>query len=216
MTRDSLVDVTFYRSCIQRLNQGDRSALEELLRHSEDRLTTLVRKMLRDYPTVSRWEQTDDVLQVALMKMVRALSETKLNDERHFLRLCALQIRRVLVDLARHYKNQRGMQVEPFDMKEGVEQPQGGYEPAAPGGPSSLADWGAFHEEVNRLPEQERDVFDLLWYHGMTQPEAAQVLQIDERTIRRYWTKARLILSERLNRGGDVSSDLNETDGMNT
>ena len=90
MTRDSLVDVTFYRSCIQRLNQGDRSALEELLRHSEHRLTMLVRKMLRDYPTVSRWEQTDDVLQVALMKMVRALSETKLNDERHFLRLCAM------------------------------------------------------------------------------------------------------------------------------
>ncbi len=199
MAEDPLHEVTFYRGCIQRLNNGDRSALDELLRRSEDRLTLLTRKMLRDFPSVKRWEQTNDVLQVALMKMIRALSEATPNDERHFLRLCALQIRRVLVDLARHYKNERRMQVEPFALGDDPDRPRGAPEPAAPSsGSSSLADWGDFHEAVNLLPDDERETFELLWYHGLSQLEAAELLQVDERTVRRRWTKARLILSDRL------------------
>ena len=33
--------------------------------------------MLRDYPRVGRWEQTDDVLQNALLRLWRALEDVR-------------------------------------------------------------------------------------------------------------------------------------------
>ena len=39
-----------------------------------------------------------------------------------------------------------------------------------------LIEWTNFHDQVDNLPEEQRKVFDLLWYKGLTQPEAADVL----------------------------------------
>jgi RNA polymerase sigma-70 factor (ECF subfamily) len=55
---------------------------------------------------------------------------------------------------------------------------------------------------VEALPEGERAVFDLLWYQGLTQAEAAVVLNVSEPTIRRRWRSARLHLHEAL--GGEA------------
>ena len=54
--------------------------------------------------------------------------------------------------------------------------------------------WSEFHQQVERLPEEEREVFDLLWYQGLSQAEAGQVLGVTERTIKRRWASARLRL----------------------
>jgi len=51
--------------CIDRLQAGDDSARDELLAHGSERLKRLTRKIRRDFPGVSHWEQTDDVLQNA-------------------------------------------------------------------------------------------------------------------------------------------------------
>ena len=59
-----------------------------------------------------------------------------------------------------------------------------------------------FHEKVEALPDDEREVFDLLWYQGITQAEAARVLNVTERTIQRRWQAARLSLYEKL--GGEL------------
>ena len=37
-------------------------------------------------------------------------------------------------------------------------------------------------------------MFDLLWYQGLTQAEAAQALGVPERTLRRRWQAIRLRL----------------------
>jgi DNA-directed RNA polymerase specialized sigma24 family protein len=37
-----------------------------------------------------------------------------------------------------------------------------------------------------------------LWYEGLDQPEAAVVLGVDVRTVKRRWQKARLLLFESL------------------
>jgi DNA-directed RNA polymerase specialized sigma24 family protein len=42
-----------------------------------------------------------------------------------------------------------------------------------------------------RMPDSERDVFDLPYYNDLTQAEAARVLQIAEVTVRRHWLRAR-------------------------
>jgi hypothetical protein len=46
-------------------------------------------------------------------------------------------------------------------------------------------------------PDEDRAIFDLLLYHGMTQPEAAEVLGIPLRSFKRRWQAVRLQLMER-------------------
>src|SRR5262249_61821855 len=58
--------------------------------------------------------------------------------------------------------------------------------------PARLATWSAFHEQVAALPEEEREVFDLLWYQGLPQAEAAELLHVNVRTIKRRWVSARM------------------------
>ncbi len=59
---------------------------------------------------------------------------------------------------------------------------------AAPGrersGPVILA---ALYQQIEALPEKERGVVDLLYFHGLRQAEAAQVLGVAEHSVRRYW-----------------------------
>ena len=73
---------------------------------------------------------------------------------------------------------------------------------ADPGGePSTLAEWTDFHEKVQRLPQTEREVFDLLWYEGLTQAETAQLLGVTDRTVKNRWRSAKLELHRLLGEG---------------
>ena len=68
--------------------------------------------------------------------------------------------------------------------------------------PHSISAWTEFHEAVSDLPEDQREVFSLLWYSGLTQADAARVLGISLATLKRRWVSARLILKEKC--GGDI------------
>lgn len=63
-------------------------------------------------------------------------------------------------------------------------------------GPSSLAEWAEFHEQVAQMPEEEQEAFCLLWYQCLGQEEAADVLGVSLRTMKRRWRDARLWLDE--------------------
>jgi RNA polymerase sigma-70 factor (ECF subfamily) len=63
--------------------------------------------------------------------------------------------------------------------------------PSTDTSPSQLARWTEFHEAVEKLPEKERQVFELLYYQDLTQAEAAKMLQVAEITVRRHWLAAR-------------------------
>lgn len=56
---------------------GADSAYDLLLSQASDRLLRLTRKMLRAYPHLQRWEQTDDVFQSAAMRLYRSLAAVK-------------------------------------------------------------------------------------------------------------------------------------------
>ena len=64
--------------------------------------------------------------------------------------------------------------------------------------PNRLAAWSEFHEKVGSLPDEEREVFELIWYQGLSQAEAAEVLHTSQRTLQRRWQAARLHLVEAL------------------
>src|SRR5580704_17424795 len=88
---------------LDRLRSGDCGARDHLVRHACGRLERLTRKLLMNYPGVHRWAQTDDVLQNALVRLLSALKDLAPTTVRDFYALSALQIRRELLDLARHY-----------------------------------------------------------------------------------------------------------------
>ena len=52
-------------------------------------------------------------------------------------------------------------------------------------------EWTEFHEQVRALPEEEQEVFNLVWYEQLTQEQAAEVLGVTTRTVRRRWQDAR-------------------------
>jgi RNA polymerase sigma-70 factor (ECF subfamily) len=184
--------VSLVQGWIDRLRAGDPTARERLLEHASMRLVRLTRKMLRDFPGVRRWEQTDDVLQNALLRLYRALEQVAPATPRDFFRLAAAQIRRELLDLARKYSGPHGLAHNLASRAGGDDSPDLTHDPGR------LAEWTGFHRQVERLPDEEREVFDLLFYQGLSQAEAAEMLGVVERTVKRRWQSARVALHDAL------------------
>src|SRR5262245_22819150 len=88
---------------LDRMRAGDDSARNELIRGFQGRLELLARKMVGRDPRVARWVDAEDVLQNALLRLLRALESVQPDSTRDFFGLAAEQIRRELLDLARHY-----------------------------------------------------------------------------------------------------------------
>ena len=152
------------QGCLDRLQAGDESARQELLRSACGRLERLTRKMLGSWRRVHRWEETGDVMQNSLVRLYRSLYEAKPARVVDFFRLAALHIRRELHDLAKHYYGPRGIGTNhataawksPYDNESADSmawQPHGTEED-----PANLAAWTEFHDQVERLPEEEREV----------------------------------------------------------
>src|SRR5438128_2369388 len=98
-----------FQTWINGLQAGDPAALAALLGHAGERLRCLPHRMLRGFACVKRWEDTDDVLQNATIRLLSALREVTPRSARDFFALAALQIRRELIDLARKYNGPQGM-----------------------------------------------------------------------------------------------------------
>src|SRR5262249_19108953 len=51
---------------------------------------------------------------------------------------------------------------------------------------------------IEGLPEDEREVFDLVRIQGLSHGEAAAVVGVSEKTVQRHLNRARLLLAEQL------------------
>lgn len=182
------------------MRAGNDHARGELLRCACDRLTHLTRKMLRNFGRVRRWEQTDDVVQSSLLRLYRTLADIQPTNAVEFYRLAALNIRRELLDLAKHYYGPRGLGTNyaSTDSPTNDSQAEPVESPAPNDDPGQLAGWAAFHTAAEQLPAEEKEVFDLLWYQELSQAEAAELLNVSDRTIKRRWASARLLLHKSL------------------
>lgn len=173
------------------LNQactGDAAAMDALLRHVGDRLSNLAGRMLGGFPRVRRWAETNDVLQNALLRLLNALRDVKPTSPRDFFALAAVQIRRELIDLARHFQGPNGIGANHPPTPLGANGPPD--PPDARHKPESMAHWGELHQRIQQLPEEEREVVGLLFYQGLPQAEAAEILGLSLRTLQRRWHSA--------------------------
>lgn len=179
---------------------GEKSARQALLDHACDRLLRLTRKMFHGYPNLRRWEQTDDVFQNSLIRLHRALAEVKVESVRHFFNLAAVQVRRELLDLAKHHFGPHGIGANHHTDGQPADE-AGGSLHGKDDEPNDPAKWTEFHQHVEALPDEEKEVVNLLWYEGLTQDETAKLLGIALRTVKRRWHSARLKLYEVLGHG---------------
>jgi RNA polymerase sigma factor (sigma-70 family) len=190
---------THLQSLIDRMNAGAAGARNELIGHSAERLRKLARKMLcQDFQRLRRLEDTDDVLNDAVVRLLAALNSVSVVTAADYFRLSARQIRWVLLDLARKHSSAHEFVANPAAGTGGGD--SSGTSPAADPGtktfdPARLSLWTELHKAVESLPEDERDVFELLWYQECTQAEAAAILEISVPTVRHRWLSARLRLS---------------------
>jgi RNA polymerase sigma-70 factor (ECF subfamily) len=189
-------DTVVMTDLLQRWREGDRSAADRLLHAVERRLEQLARKMLRGYPRVRSGADTNDVLQNALLRLLQTLSRVAPASTREFYSLASLQIRRELIDLARRFRGPKYNTVLPSHaIRDQQADPDSSSDflartPSQDEGPEELELWRRFHEAVEGLPADEREVVSLTFYHGWTRPEIARLLQVSDKTVRRKWTAA--------------------------
>jgi RNA polymerase sigma-70 factor (ECF subfamily) len=189
-----------------------------LIEHTKERFRRLTRRMLAGYPNLRGLEETDDVFQAAMFRLVRALKKVMPESKDHFLRLGAVQIRRELVDLARHHfgpkgaaaRRRAGKQAGPPTSDSIASVVTGNQPPDDSGnGPSTLAEWTEFHNAVAALPEVLLAVVDPVLYQGLSQPEAAGELKVKLHTVKRSWRAAKRALAGRLP-GGPAAEQIHE------
>lgn len=172
---------------------------DELFGIAYERMQSLAHRMIRGFPQVRRWDDTADVVQAAGLRLHRSLAAVDLQDARHLLRLVALQIRRELVDLARKYSSPESFalrhETNALVAADGVLM----RTDLKPDETADSADgreaWDRFHEAVDGLTADDREIFDMVWLLGATQHDIAALTGSSPRTVRRQWDaiKRRLV-----------------------
>src|SRR5262245_58287034 len=168
-------------------------AVRELLEQAAGRLRLLCATLLhKSYPRLTRPPvnlETDDLLDGVVAGLLAALRTTRPRTVRQFFALACQHMRWQLNDQARRLDERPAAAALP---EAGV---------AAP--PASTAsgltpDGRRMLEAIDGLPEDEREVFDLVGLQGLTHSEAAGVVGVSEKTVQRRLNRARLLLAEQL------------------
>jgi RNA polymerase sigma factor (sigma-70 family) len=190
----SELHTTLLQALLDRVRQGDREALDELLRRATARLDALARAMLQRFPRVRQHEETADVVQETAVGLLAVLRQLHFSSTREFYGLVAEHVRRRLLDLARRYARPGNDALSlPSDGAGGtLLQPED----------EDLDRWQTLHEAVEGLPADCREVFSLRFYHAWEVQAIAQLLGVSNRTVIRTWSRTLLALSERLGEGG--------------
>jgi RNA polymerase sigma-70 factor (ECF subfamily) len=185
---------------------GDPEARRRLLELTHDRLSRHARSLLHGrYARLEPFAQTDDIVQQLYLKILRNQDRFWVNARGELVRNLAeffghasAWMRDVLCDLLR--KEYGRDDNRPAALPLGVASDTGPqHDPSSSTlDGEKLRRWAEFHEAVARLPEDLRSAFDLLWYQGLTQAEAAALLGVAVPTVKLRWMKARLRVQQAL------------------
>lgn len=180
-------------------NEAQPDFAEKALLGVMDSLRYLSGSMLAGFPDVQRWDQTDDVFQQAAMKLFLALRESPPATRRHLENLVALQVRRTLIDLGRRYASRVGMNQQRWtpSLNDWSCSFMSQLPASCESDPHGLIDWVELHEAIDNLAVDEREVFQLIWYRGLSKEEVSELLNVDVRTVQRRWRAAREVLASR-------------------
>ena len=174
---------------------GDSPAepiVRALLDRAVRRLHLLCATLLyRSYPRLAQPPlnlQADELLGAVAERLLKALREARPRTVRQFFALANQHMRWELNDLARRLDEQPAA----VELREGLV-------PAPASSASGLTPDGLrMLRAIDELPEDEREVFDLVRIQGMTQAEAAQLLGVSAVTVKRRLSRGLRLLTEQL------------------
>jgi RNA polymerase sigma factor (sigma-70 family) len=175
---------------------GDAAAeplVRELLERAVGRLRLLCARFLyKSYPRLARPPvnlEADELLGGVVASLLTALRTTRPHTVRRFFALANQHIRWHLNALA-HRLDERPAAAALAESE--IEAPPASTASGlSPDGRRMLA-------AIEGLPEDEREVFDLVGIQGLTHAEAATVVGVSEKTVQRRLNQARVLLAERL------------------
>ena len=132
--------------------------------------------------------QPDELLGAVVERLLKALPSARPQTVRQFFALVNQHVRWELNDLARR-----------LDEQPAGEELDGERVPAPPGSGSVLSpDGRRMLEAIDRLPEEEREVFGLVRIQALTHVEAAEVLGVCAKTVQRRLNHSLMVLAKEL------------------
>jgi RNA polymerase sigma factor (TIGR02999 family) len=173
-------DVT---ALLDRWNDGDSRALQELLAELYPELKKLADNLLRQ-ERVNHTLQPTALVHEAYIRLT-GLREMKLESRRHFYGAAAMAMRRILVDHAR----QRGAQ-----KRGGADLQRAPLEEALNAPVDLRLDFERLDEaleELARIAPDKARLVELRYFAGLSIQETADVLEIAPATVKRHWNFAR-------------------------
>ena len=169
-------------------NQGDVESLNALFETLYGELHALARARLRRSAPITVLDTTS-LLHESYLKLVKS-GALNIENRIHFLAYASRTMRSIIVDFARRrLADRRGSGAEHLPIDTNVS------DRAAPSGEEEIV---RVHDALEELAQSEprlARVVEMRYYGGMDETEIAQVLGVTDRTVRRDWHKARLILS---------------------
>ena len=182
---------TGVREILLQIREGDTSATDRLFAYCLERFRLLSRRIFNTRRDLHHLEESDDLLQDTLIRLNGAVTKLHPETTRALMTLALQHIRWALRDIARELR--RKAKDLPLIDSEIIH-----ADPHSLGEPHTLLEWEHFHKTVEQLPNEEKQVFDALYYGGASQEEVAEMLGISTRTVKRRWRSARMLLHEKL------------------
>jgi RNA polymerase sigma factor (TIGR02999 family) len=165
---------------LRKIETGNLSAAADLLPLVYDELRQLAAAQMAG----ERPGQTLDATALVHEAYLRLVGNQKFADRRHFFRVAAEAMRRILIDEARR----KGR------IKRGSEQVRVSLSAADPAAPAPSDDLLALDEALDRLAAVDpakAELVKLRYFAGLSETETALALGISRATASRHWTYAR-------------------------
>jgi RNA polymerase sigma factor (TIGR02999 family) len=166
---------------IQRANAGDEGALQRVFDATYADLRKLARIRMSSGGPGGLLDSTA-LVHESYLRFANA-GEINITDRKHFLRHAGRVMRSVIVDFVRERRGGRNAH------------------PACESGASGEDEILRVHEALEELARYDQRlvrVVEMRYFAGMTETEIADALGITDRTARRDWEKARLLLAQML------------------
>ena len=177
--------------------------IRDLLARSVDRLRVLSVRLLQGrYPRLMKGPlnvSSDEVLDAVVERMLKAMRQVRPGTARQFFALASQHMRWELNDLARRLDTQQA----PVQLHEswGVAAKEHRSDSAVPGPSMTLS---RILLAIDELPEEDREVFNLVRLNGMGTSEAAQLIGVSVKTVQRRLKRSLTVLVEQM---GDLGPE---------
>jgi len=178
---------------LRRAQEGDSRAFDDLFHVTYDELRALARQRLR-FDQRGSLLDTTALVHESYLRFVAA-SRVRIEDRGHFMHFAARVMRSIVVDFIRERTAERrggGVPRIPLTSGDAI------VDPTTAGGESEILRVHEALDELGKLDPKLVRLVEMRYFGGMTEAEIAEALEISERTVRRDWEKARLLLAEAL------------------